>query len=111
MKRINFENLTRNTNYSNELLNLDIRLLKNYYKSLGFYDVKINSNSAEINNENVNLIYSIEEGNRYIKTKFQLTLTLFLIKKYIFLEKEYRKYIGEYYSPFKVKKLLESSMN
>ena len=78
--------LTRNTNYSNELINLDIRLLKNYYKSLGFYDVKINSNSAEINNEkNVNLIYSIEEGNRYTINKISINSDPVLIKEYFFL--------------------------
>ena len=88
---------------------MDIRLLKNYYKSLGFYDVKINSNSAEINNEkNVNLIYSIEEGNRYTINKISINSDTVFDKKIFFpLEKEYRKYIGEYYSPFKVKKLLE----
>ena len=101
--------LTRNTNYSGELINLDIRLLKNYYKSLGFYDVKINSNSAEINNEkNVNLIYSIEEGNRYTINKISINSDPVFDKRIFFpLEKDYRKHIGEYYSPFKVKKLLE----
>ena len=49
MKKINFGKLlSRNTNFSENLINLDKRFLKNYYKSLGFYDVKINSNSAEI---------------------------------------------------------------
>ena len=58
-----FWKIFRNTNFSEELINLDIRLLRNYYRSLGFYDVKVNSNSAEINTENnINLIYSIDEG-------------------------------------------------
>ena len=35
--------ISRNTNFSENLINLDIRLLSNYYKSLGFYDIKINS--------------------------------------------------------------------
>ena len=39
--------ISRNTNLSENLINLDIRLLINYYKSIGFYDVKINSNLAE----------------------------------------------------------------
>ena len=38
--------ITRNTNLSENLINLDLRLLTNYYKSLGFYDVKIKSNMA-----------------------------------------------------------------
>ena len=36
--------ISRNTKFSENLINLDLRLLKNYYKSLGFYDVKISSN-------------------------------------------------------------------
>ena len=101
--------LTKNTNFSKDLINLDIRLLKNYYKSLGFYDVKINSNSAQINNEkNINLIYSIEEGVRYTINKISINSDSVFDKKIFFpLEKDYRKYVGDYYSPFKIKKLLE----
>ena len=33
--------ITRNTVLSENLINLDTRLLVNYYKSLGFYDVQI----------------------------------------------------------------------
>ena len=33
--------LSRNTKFSKNLLNLDLRLLTNYYKSLGYYDVKL----------------------------------------------------------------------
>ena len=41
--------LTKNTNLSENLINLDMRLLSNYYKSIGYYDVKINSNMAQLN--------------------------------------------------------------
>ena len=40
--------ISRNTVFSENLINLDLRLLTNYYKSLGYYDVKITSNSAEL---------------------------------------------------------------
>ena len=101
--------LTKNTSFSKDLINLDIRLLKNYYKSLGFYDVKINSNSAQINNDkNINLVYSIEEGIRYTINKISINSDSVFDKKIFFpLEKDYRKYVGDYYSPFKIKKLLE----
>ena len=101
--------LSRNTNFSENLVNLDLRLLKNYYKSLGFYDVKINSNLAEINeNKNINLIYSVDEGNRYSINKISINSDPVFDNELFFpLEKEFLKYIGEYYSPFKVKKLLE----
>ncbi len=101
--------ITRNTNFSENLINLDIRLLRNYYRSLGFYDVKVLSNYAKINEEkNVNLIYSIDEGNRYRINKVSLNVDTVFDKNLFFpLEKEFSKLTGEYYSPFKVKKLLE----
>ena len=101
--------ISRNTNLSENLIQLDIRLLSNYYKSLGFYDVKINSNLAEISNQNTaNLIYSIEEGKRYIIKKITTNLDDVFDKKIFFpVNKVYKKYIGEYYSPFKVKKILD----
>lgn len=101
--------LSRNTNLSENLIQLDTRLLSNYYKSLGFYDIQINSNLAEISNQNTaNLIYSIEEGNRYIIKKITTNLDETFDKKIFFpIDKVYKKYIGEYYSPFKVKKILD----
>ena len=47
--------LSSNTNFTKNLLELDTRLLRNYYKSIGFYDVKINSKSAKIReNDEIN---------------------------------------------------------
>ena len=40
--------ISRNTKFSENLVNLDKRLLENYYKSIGYYDVKITSQSAEV---------------------------------------------------------------
>ena len=89
---------------------MDKRLLENYYKSNGYYDVKIQSNSAQINKKDgdIELIYSIDAGNRYIIKKI-ITNADPVIDKDIFysLNKDYQDAIGSYYSPFKVKKLLE----
>ena len=101
--------LTKNTNFSENLINLDIRLLKNYYKSLGFYDVKIVSNLAKINDQkNVDLVYTVDEGQRYRINKISLNVDNVFDKNIFYpLEKDFNKHIGEYYSPFKIKKLLE----
>ena len=62
--------ISSNTKFSQNLIDLDIRLLTNYYKSIGYYNVKINSSSGEINNEgNIDLVYSIDAGKRYIISK------------------------------------------
>ena len=50
VRKINL-NFSRNTKFSQNLIDLDVRLLTNYYKSLGFYDVKIISNTAQINKD------------------------------------------------------------
>ncbi len=101
--------ISRNTNFSERLVNLDLRLIKNYYKSLGFYDVKVVSNIAEINEKgDANLVYSIDEGNRYIIKKISTNVAKVFDKKLFFpLNDEYKNFIGDYYSPFKVKKLLD----
>ena len=101
--------ISRNTKFSENLINLDIRLLTNYYKSLGYYDVKINSSSAEIKQKNnIVLTYSIDAGNRYIIKKIITNVDSVFDKNLFYsLNKEYQKITGDYYSPFKVKKLLE----
>ena len=59
VKKQNSEDNIKNTNLSENIVNLDKRLLVNYYKSIGFYDIKVSSNIAKINKEgNAELIYT-----------------------------------------------------
>ncbi len=101
--------ITRNTNLSENLISLDKRLLINYYKSNGYYDVKISSNIAEVGSKGgASLVYTIDEGNRYIVNKISTKVDSVFDKKLFFpLNKSFKKYVGDYYSPFKVKRLLE----
>ena len=101
--------ITRNTKFSENLVNLDKRLLVNYYKSLGYYDVKIESASAEISDSsNINLNYTINAGPRYVIEKISTQVDPVFDKKIFFpLENIYKDTIGEYYSPFKIKNILE----
>ena len=46
--------LSRNTILNNKNIELDKRLLSNYYKSIGYYDVKVLSESVTIDEEGVN---------------------------------------------------------
>ena len=103
--------ITRNTKFNQSLIDMDIRLLANYYKSIGYYDVQIKSNSAELINKdgNIELIYSIDAGNRYVIKKIMTNADPVIDKNIFFpLNKEYQEVIGSYYSPFKIKKLLDS---
>ena len=101
--------LSKNTFLNSNTINLDKRLLENYYKSLGYYDVQILSNSAEVSNQNfTTLTYTINAGNRYKVNKISLNLSEVLNKElFTSLEKNYQSIVGKYYSPFKVKNLLD----
>ncbi len=101
--------ISRNTRFNENQIALDKRLLINYYKNLGYYDVKVTSSSAEIqDSENINLYYSIEAGKRYIFAKIETVLDSTFDKEIFFpLREKYNDLIGTYYSPFKIKKILE----
>ena len=61
-------------------------MLENYYKSIGYYDVKISSSIAEINEDDANakIIYSIDEGKRYIINKISTKVDKVFDKKIFF---------------------------
>ena len=53
------------------LINLDTRLLENYYKNNGFYNVKILNSFAELNNEgSFKLIFNIDAGKKFFLINF-----------------------------------------
>ena len=55
----------------------DERLLKNFYLNKGFYNVKINSSFAKLNNDsNFELTYNIVEGEKFFFDKISLNLPL-----------------------------------
>ena len=101
--------LSKNTylNYNN--IELDKRLLINYYKSLGYYDVQVLSSNAEISEDNLTILtYSINAGNRFKINKISTNVSNVLDKKlFLPLQDNFTKIIGKYYSPFTVKKLLD----
>ena len=71
--------------------------------------MQVTSQSAELNKTgDIELIYSIEAGNRYIINKISIdTDPVFDAKLFFPLNKEFEKNIGKYYSPFIIKELLE----
>ena len=78
--------ISKNTKFSESLINLDKRLLTNYYKSIGYYDVQVTSASAEIQETaNINLTYTINGDKDILLIKFLQKLIKYSIKKYFFL--------------------------
>ena len=101
--------LTKNIYLSDERISLDKRLLKNYYLSLGYYNVEVLSSSAELKNkQSIELTYSINAGQKYRIRKLSTDIAP-VFDKTIFedLSFEFNKFAGEYYSPFKVQKILK----
>ena len=65
--------LSNSSTPSEQLVNSDISKLKFFYLNNGFYDIQITSNSIKlINDSKVNLIYSINSGNRYFINKIYI---------------------------------------
>ena len=85
---------------SQTLVNLDKRLLENYYKNLGYYKVKVLSSFAEFNNEGYfKLIFNIDSGNKYYFNDLKLNLPAdYNEPDFTKLEKKFQKLKGKKYS-------------
>ncbi len=101
--------LSKNTDLNFNNTELDKRLLVNYYKSIGYYDVQVLSSNAEITSDNDTILtYNINAGTRYKVSKISTNVSEVFDKKIFFpLEDEFKKVVGKYYSPFKITKLLD----
>jgi len=100
--------LSRNIYLNPDRIELDKRLLKNYFLGLGYYNVQVLSSSVELKNEsNVELTFSINAGQRFRIKKLSTDIAP-VFDKTIFknLSSEFNKFAGEYYSPFKIEKIL-----
>lgn len=67
--------ISNNTYLNENRVNLDKRLLENFYRNSGYYNVKIGNSFAELNNDNdFNLIFNIQAGEKYFFNDFKLEL-------------------------------------
>ena len=91
------------------LIDLDERLLKNFYLNKGFYNVKINSSFAKmLNDTEFELIYNIVPNNRFFFDKISLDLPIdFDQTNFKDLNKLFKKLNGEKYSLFVIEKILK----
>ena len=66
------------------------------------------SSSAIISLESADITYNIDAGERHVITKISTNVAEQIEKKFFFdLQKYYSDLIGDYYSPFKIKKVLD----
>ena len=101
--------ISRNVYLSKNRIALDKRLLKNYYKNKGYYEVDISSSNVEYaEGEGFVLTYTINAGKRYRFKKVSANISEALDKTaFSSLEKSFNEIAGEYYSQFKLTSILE----
>ena len=101
--------ISRNVYINQELIDLDKRLLSNYFKNNGYFNVKIDNSFVEFDkNSNFNLIFNITPGKKYFFNNFSLNLPANydekLFKK---ITKKFSKLKGDTYSLLKINDLLD----
>ena len=98
--------------FTEERVDYDKSLLKDFYKSKGFYDVQIESAFATVNNNNnFSLTFVINSGNKYQFSQPDLKINTAIFKENDILElKKIANSITEnkIYSPITVSKLYKS---
>ncbi len=102
--------ISKNIYLNTERIELDKRLLKNFYLSKGYYNVEIVSSSAESKNKSteIELTYSINAGERYRIKKLSTNIDpVFDSSIFAGLKDEFTSFAGEFYSPFKIQKILK----
>ena len=96
--------------YLNEnMINLDQRLLTNFYKNKGFFNVKVNSSFANyLGDDKFELIYNIAAGKKYFFNEIDLVLPLdYDETNFIKLKSLFSNLKGKPYSLDSVNKLLQ----
>ena len=101
--------ISRNVYLNQSRIDLDKRLLKNYYKNKGYYEIDITTSNVEYSEgEGFILSYIINAGKRYKFKKIQADVAKELDSNaFASLEKDFNKIIGEYYSQRKLQLILE----
>tara|TARA_B100000767_G_scaffold243421_1_gene241061 strand:- start:1525 stop:3141 length:1617 start_codon:yes stop_codon:yes gene_type:complete len=93
---------------NSERIELDKRLLSNYYKNNGYYNVKITNSFVEFNNDkSFKLIFNIDAGEKFKFNKLTLVLADDYDSKYfVNITKSLKKLKDQDYSLNKIEKIL-----
>ena len=101
--------ISSNVYINEELINLDKRLLTNYFKDNGYFNVLVENSFVEFDkNSNFNLIFKITSGEKYFFNNFSLNIpSNYDSNTFKSVEKKFTKLKGEVYSLSKVNALLK----
>ena len=100
--------------YLNEnLINYDKKLLNNFYKNKGFFNVQIESSFANyLGNDEFEIIYNILSGDKFYFNEFNLNLPIdYERENFNQLNKIFDKFKGETYSLNAIDKILKEIDN
>ncbi len=105
--------VSTNVYINKELIDLDKRLLTNYFKDNGYYNVKVKNSFVEFDkNSNFNLIFNITPGKKYTMNNFTLNIpSNYDSKTFDPIRKRFSKLQGKNYSLSKINKLLKEVDN
>ena len=100
--------LTSKRLLNKQRIELDKRLLLNFYKNQGYYNVSILDETIKYDeNQNFNIVFNIESGPKFYFGSFDIELPSDFEKKYFKkVEKKLNKFSGEKYSLKIVEKML-----
>jgi len=96
--------------YLNEnLINYDIRLLNNFYKNKGFYNVEIESSFASyLGNDEFEVLFNVSSGKKYYFNEFNLNLPIdYELNNFDELNEIFNSLKGEKYSLNSINKILK----
>ena len=101
--------ITRNKFLDSNRIDSDIIRLKKYYQNQGYYNVKIKSSSAILNEQNqFEIIFNIDAGNKFYFNNISISENLnFDVDNFSAFEKRFRKIKGKKYSKKIVNKIVD----
>ena len=89
-------------------IELDKRLLKNFYLNKGYYNVEIESSSAVFNENSIELIYNINSGNEYSIRNIKLDIPIdYDVNDFKEVKKTIDKLKNDKYSLLKINKVIK----
>ncbi len=100
--------ISKNVFINQELIKLDKRLLTNYFKNNGYYNVAIENSFVEFDKKgNFNLIFNISSGKKFYFNEFTLNLPQdYDSNLFASIKKKFPKLTGKTYSLLKINDLL-----
>ena len=100
--------ISSNKFLNTQRINLDTRLLTNFYKNKGYYNVKINNSYVNfLNDESFELIFDINPGKKYYFNELKLSLPIdYKYENFKDIDKILNSLSGKVFSNTKIEKVI-----